>query len=74
LINNADARSIHEIIELEKFVVETKNFRILSTKLFRRVDFRRSYQNGLSVCEYNPNSKACREVKLLIEEIRKIPV
>ena len=72
LINNADARSIREIVELERFVIRTGTFEILTSKLFRRVDYRRSYQNGLSVCEYNPNSKACREVKLLVQEIRKL--
>lgn len=71
LINNADPRSIREIIELEKFVMGTRTFEILTSKLFRRVDFRRSYQSGFSVCEYNPGSKACREVKLLVQEIRK---
>jgi chromosome partitioning protein len=72
LINNADARSILEIIELEKFIKETKTFNVLTSKLFRRVDYKRSYQNGLSVCEYNPGSKACREVRLLIREINQL--
>jgi chromosome partitioning protein len=72
LINNADARSILEIIELEKFIRGTETFKVLTSKLFRRVDYKRSYQNGLSVCEYNPGSKACREVRLLVKEVRGI--
>jgi len=72
LINNADVRSILETIELEKFIEETRTFKIFTSKLFRRVDYKRSYQRGLSVCEYNPGSKACKEVKLLIKEVKRI--
>jgi len=72
LINNADARSILEIINLEKFIEATGTFEIFSSKLFRRVSYKRSYQRGLSVCEYNPGSKACREVKLLIKEVKRV--
>ncbi|MEO2069591.1 MAG: ParA family protein [Desulfurobacteriaceae bacterium] len=74
LINNADARSLSEIIELKKFVESSPTFKIFNSKIFRRVDYKRSYQNGLSVCEYNPNSKACREIKTLIKEIDSLIV
>ncbi|RUM41180.1 MAG: ParA family protein [Desulfurobacterium sp.] len=74
LINNADARSMSEIIELEKFIQTVPLFRILSSRIFRRVDYKRAYQQGLSVCEYKPDSKACREVKRLIREIDSLHV
>ena len=74
LINNADARSMSEIIELEKFIRTVPLFRILSSRIFRRVDYKRAYQQGLSVCEYKPDSKACREVKRLIREIGSLYV
>ena len=74
LINNADARSMSEIIELEKFIQTVPLFRILNSKIFRRVDYKRAYQQGLSVCEYKPDSKACREVKRLIREIGSLYV
>jgi chromosome partitioning protein len=69
LINNADARSIYEIIELEKFIQTTPLFEIFSSKLFRRVDYKRAYQQGLSVCEYSPKSKACQEIRKLTKEV-----
>ncbi len=69
LINNADARSKSEIIELEKFIQTIPLFRILNSRIFCRVDYKRAYQQGLSVCEYKPESKACREVRRLIREI-----
>ncbi len=70
LINNADSRSLSEIRDLERFIEGEDLFQLLNSKLFRRVDFRRAYQNGLSVCEYKPNSKACRELRALIKEIK----
>ena len=72
LINNADARSISELIELEKFIQNNPTFEILNSKIFRRVDYKRAYQSGQSVCEFNPSGKACREIKLLISELEKI--
>jgi chromosome partitioning protein len=69
LINNADARSLSELIELEKFIQDSPIFDILNSKIFRRVDYRRAYKQGLSVCEYKSGSKACREIKELIKEI-----
>ena len=70
LINNADSRSLSEIRDLEKFIEGEEIFQLLNSKLFRRVDFKRAYQNGLSVCEYKPDSKACRELRALIMEIK----
>jgi chromosome partitioning protein len=72
LINNADARSISELIELEEFIQNNPTFEILNSKIFRRVDYKRAYQQGLSVCEYKPSSKACREIRKLIKEINTL--
>jgi cellulose biosynthesis protein BcsQ len=41
----------------------------LRTKLHRRADYRRAYSEGLSVCEYNPTGKSCKEIKSLVTEI-----
>ncbi|NIA09541.1 MAG: hypothetical protein GWP10_07395 [Nitrospiraceae bacterium] len=38
LINNADARSASELIELEKFIQSSPTFEIFNSKIFRRVD------------------------------------
>ena len=74
LINNADARSLSELAKLESFIDDNPVFDILSSKIFRRVDYKRAYQQGVSVCEYRPASKACREVRNLVKEIRKLNV
>ena len=69
VINNADSRSSEENRKLQQFVEEDNNFELLKTKVYRRADYRRAYSEGLSVCEYNPEGKACREIKTLISEI-----
>jgi len=69
LINNADPRSSGENRKLQQFVEEDSNFELLKTKLHRRVDYRRAYSEGLSVCEYNPEGKACKEIRALISEV-----
>ena len=72
VINNADSRSSGENRKLQQFVEEDDNFELLKTKVYRRADYRRAYSEGLSVCEYNPEGKACREIKALISEISKL--
>ena len=72
VINNADSRSSGENRKLQQFVEEDGNFELLKTKVYRRADYRRAYSEGLSVCEYNPEGKACREIKALISEISKL--
>jgi len=69
LINNADPRSSGENRKLQQFIEENSDFELLKTKLHRRADYRRAYSEGLSVCEYNPGGKACKEIRALITEI-----
>jgi chromosome partitioning protein len=69
LINNADPRSSGENRKLQQFIEENSSFELLKTKLYRRADYRRAYAEGLSVCEYNPEGKACKEIKSLIFEV-----
>ena len=69
LINNADPRCSGENRKLQQFIEESGNFELLKTKLHRRADYRRAYSEGLSVCEYNPEGKSCKEIKSLITEI-----
>ena len=69
LINNADPRSSGENRKLQQFIEEDTNFELLKTKLHRRADYRRAYSEGLSVCEYNPEGKACKEIRALISEV-----
>jgi len=69
LINNADPRSSGENRKLQQFIEENSDFELLKTKLYRRADYRRAYSEGLSVCEYNPRGKACKEIRALITEI-----
>ena len=72
LINNADPRCSSENRKLRQFIEESGDFELLKTKLHRRADYRRAYSEGLSVCEYNPEGKACEEIKALIEEINAL--
>jgi chromosome partitioning protein len=72
LINNADPRSSRENRELERFIESEENFNLFKTKLYRRADYRRAYSEGLSVCEYNPGGKACREVRALVLELNAL--
>jgi len=69
VINNADPRSSRENRKLQQFIEENSDFELLKTKLHRRADYRRAYSEGLSVCEYNPRGKACKEIKTLIAEL-----
>jgi chromosome partitioning protein len=69
LINNADPRCSGENKKLQQFIEESSNFELLKTKLHRRADYRRAYSEGLSVCEYNPEGKSCKEIKSLITEV-----
>jgi chromosome partitioning protein len=72
LINNADPRSSRENRELELFIESEEIFNLFKTKLYRRADYRRAYSEGLSVCEYNPDGKACREVRALVSELNAL--
>jgi len=70
LINNAYPQSKRKIEELKKFVNEETPFEVLDTVLHRRVDYQTAYLEGLSVCELNPNGKACSEFKFLLKELQ----
>ncbi len=72
LINNADPRSSRENRELERFIESEEIFNLFKAKLYRRADYRRAYSEGLSVCEYNPGGKACREVRALVSELNAL--
>jgi chromosome partitioning protein len=58
--------------DLEGFVEKTKTFKILKSKIRKRVDISNAVPAGFSVVEYNPSSVAAKEFIKLKEEINLV--
>ncbi|MBF0344338.1 MAG: ParA family protein [Nitrospirae bacterium] len=70
LINNADPRSKASILKLRQFIERNnKHLDLLYTVLSNRVDYRKAYEQGLSVMEFNKSSKASNEMLSLATEV-----
>lgn len=69
LLNRIHTRATNSINELKKFIDENEEFSgIMNTVLRDRVDYKRAYDKGQSVAEYN--GKAKQEILELINEVK----
>lgn len=57
-------------MKLAEFVNSNDQFELLNTIFRDRVEFKKAFENGLSVNELKPKSKAAEEVTNLIKEIK----
>ncbi len=65
-INRADTHHMtRENDETLEALTQLKGVRILKPRLSQRIDFRRSFSEGLSVFELNPGGKAAAEIDAL---------
>ncbi|NNL07269.1 MAG: AAA family ATPase [Gammaproteobacteria bacterium] len=65
-INRADTHiGVRETAEAEEALQLLPNIEALSTRLYQRTAYRRSFSEGLAVFEQDPMSKAAREMKKL---------
>ena len=65
-INRADTHHMtRENDETHEALTQLKGVRILKSRLSQRIDFRRSFSEGLSVFELNPGGKAAAEIDAL---------
>ncbi len=65
-LNRADTHHMtRENDEAFEALNQLENVRILKPRLSHRIDFRRSFSEGLSVFELNPGSKAAAEIDAL---------
>jgi len=73
LLNNIHPNTKKGIEEIRGFIQEKgRFFRMLDAVLRRRSEFARSFEEGRSVVEINPLSKASKELMALIEEIEML--
>lgn len=71
LINNAEPRSKTSIIKLQRFIESNStHFYLLNTIVHSRIDFKKSYERGISVIENDKDSKSAHEIINLSKEIR----
>jgi chromosome partitioning protein len=69
-VNRADTHSlVRETVETAEALEMLPRITLLQSRLFQRMDYRRSFSEGLAVFEMRPRSKAASEVKSLAQEI-----
>jgi chromosome partitioning protein len=70
LLNRIHASAKTSLVKLAEFVNGNDQFELLDTIFRDRVEFKKAFENGLSVNELKPKSKAAEEVTNLIKEIK----
>ena len=69
-LNRADTHHLtRENDEALEALGQLDNIMLLKSRLSHRIDFRRSFSEGLSVFELNPSGKAAAEIEALAREI-----
>jgi chromosome partitioning protein len=69
-INRADTHSlVRETVETAEALEMLPRITLLKSQLFQRMDYRRSFSEGLAVFEMRPRSKAASEISSLAREI-----
>jgi chromosome partitioning protein len=69
-INRADTHSlVRETEETAQALAMLPGIKPLKSRLFQRMDYRRSFSEGLAVFEQSRSSKAAKEITRLAEEI-----
>ena len=73
VVNNGSfPASISKLTDLAEYVNEMDGFKLLHTVVRLRADFQDAYGAGMSVLEYNRNSKAAEEIAALAKEIQRL--
>lgn len=71
-INRADTnRFVRETIETEEALQLLPGIKLLKTRLYQRMAYRRSFSEGLAAFEMSPSSKAATEIYRLANELFK---
>lgn len=69
-INRADTnRFVRETIETEEALQMLPGIKLLKTRLYQRMAYRRSFSEGLAAFEMSPSSKAATEIYSLADEL-----
>ena len=71
LLNNINPNKI-KLDPLKRYISKSDNFILFESILRKRADFDYSMDEGKNVIEYNKNSKASKELKALINELKTI--
>jgi len=71
LLNNINPNKV-KLNPLKRYISKSENFILLESILKRRADFDYSMDGGKNVIEYNKKSKASKELKALISELKNI--
>ena len=73
LLNNIDPKATKALKELKKYIQKNEEyFSLFDTVLRRRADFAKSFEKGKNVIEMDKKSKASKELKKLIKDIKTI--
>ncbi len=69
-VNRADTHLfVRETEETERALKMLPGIELLTSRLYQRTDFRRSFSEGLSVFELRPSGKAAKEINKLAKEL-----
>ena len=73
LLNNVNPQAKKSIKELQEYIKSNNEyFELFDTVFRRRADFAKSFEEGKSVIEIDKKSKASKELKNLIKEIKRV--
>jgi len=72
LNNGSFPASVSKLTDLAEYISDMDGFKLLHTVVRLRADFQDAYGAGMSVVEYNRNSKAAEEITALAKEIQKL--
>ncbi len=69
-INRADTnRFVRETTETEEALKMLPGIKLLKTRLYQRMAYRRSFSEGLAAFEMSPSSKSATEIRRLADEL-----
>lgn len=72
VLNNVVESSKKTWQDATDYITSDPTFKLLHTKIHRRIDYQRAYEHGLSVVELAATKKAAKEMKELADEIKAI--
>lgn len=72
LNNGSFPASVSKLTDLAEYISDMDGFKLLHTVVRLRADFQDAYGAGMSVIEYNKNSRAAEEIMALAKEIQRL--
>ena len=72
LLNRIHTSASSSLNQIREFINNNNEFQLLESIIRDRVEYKKAFENGLSVNEYSKTGKAANEINELIKEVVKV--